>query len=131
VKALALLLLLGCTRVEKTVAAPLPPTLDELQGSYAATWGGTDVLGVAEISLDALFVQSFPCRPEGSADGIGGSFLYDERNGDLEAELKSLDGMTKVVLEGRFRGTGMRGTYEVLVLGISCVSGSLTLERTE
>jgi hypothetical protein len=130
--ALLALVLASCTRVERmTVSAP-PPSLAELAGAYAASWGGpAGLLGVAGLAADLSFVVSpYPCLvalPE-----LGGSFVYDEASGRLEAEGKTLDGSTKALLHLRLVADGSAaGSYEVLVLGSTCAAGPLELSPTD
>lgn len=127
-----LALLVSCRKVEKFALPPeAPPSLDELQGSYAVDWVGADLFGVAQVVGDTLTLQPYPCRPTGTADGIGGTFEYSPDDGTFAAVEKSLDGVARLEVSGSFAGASFRGTYQVLVLGEPCNGGTLTMERTE
>jgi len=128
-RSLMALLLVGCTKVEHTTVIA-PPSAFEIQGQFSAQWVGAGEFAAALLSSDAIGFGAYPCRPPGSADEIGGSYEYDDSSGALFAELKSLDGVTRIEISGRFLSANeMRGSYEISIGGSPCNGGALVLAR--
>jgi hypothetical protein len=128
-RALLALLLAGCTQVERTTVIA-PPSAFEIQGQFSAQWVGAGEFAAALLSSDAIGFGAYPCRPPGSADEIGGSYEYDDSTGAILAELKSLDGVSRIAISGRFLSANeMRGSYAISISGSPCNGGVLVLAR--
>lgn len=125
------LALVSCTKIHRTEIAAVPPSLAELHGSFQVEWNGASLFSAAAIAEDgSLVFQTYPCRPPGALDSIGGTFIYNPDTGQLVAEIKSLDGVAKITLDVRFTSKDdARGGYEVLIFAGACNSGALVLSR--
>lgn len=128
--ALLVLALAACTTKVQRLALPVtPPALEELPGNYLAHFGGpANLLAACTLGLDDLHFAPYPC-PGATAD-VGGSFEYEPVEGAFAAELKTLDGGTKLTVSGTWSaGPSFLGTFAVQVQAAPCTSGPLTLER--
>lgn len=126
---------LACTEVTRTSAAPQPPLPDELPGRYAAEWtpgsGSAPLNSFARIEADTIGFEGYPCFSLSGQEELGGIYEYD-LGGHFHVEAKTLDGSTKLVVDGTFSGDGsLSADYTTRFLDELCQSGTLALRPVQ
>jgi hypothetical protein len=117
----------ACTEVTRTSLPASPPALEELPGLYAVEWRAG--AGSANLTSSEVSFSLYPCLALSGQDPIGGGYEYDPR-GHFHAEAKTLDGSTKLTLDGTFAADGtLEGSYVVLFLGAQCDAGVVRMRR--
>lgn len=114
-------LLSSCTQTTRTTVLSAPLTVE---GPYSIAWPDAS-RGTANVT-DVISLAPYPCAV---TPDIGGSYEYDPGTGIFAAELKTVGGDVKVTISGRFAGLDMNGTVEVLVLGLPCLSGPISMHH--
>ena len=124
---LALLTLASCIeeKTTKVVAAPAPPSLEELAGDYVAEWGS--MVSAVSIAGSGIAFDGYPCFVLSGQRELGGEFWYDPISGAFGFEVKTIGGDTKLSIAGAWGSL----QYSVTFIGEPCAGGPLVLTEVQ